>query len=126
MRILRRWDWCRCQDNVGKLICHANNPLSLTLITREEFQQILQLSRVLILQEALGATSLARMPTELGSSTVVLGLFADDKCVPSFMDERLMKETIDDPRVHPVALGHARFEMTRDMFDVSLASGMKS
>lgn len=66
------------------------------------------------------------MPAELGSSAIILRLLADDKCVPSLVDQGLVQETIDHPRVHPVTLGHTRLEVAGDVLNMALASRVKS
>lgn len=126
MGILRRRKRGRREHDVRKIICNAHDPLSFSLITREEFEQILKLTGALVLKETLGATCLAGMPAELRSTTIVLGLLAHNKRIPSFMNKRLVKKTIDNARVHPVTFGHARFEMTSNMLNMALAGGVKS
>lgn len=100
--------------------------MSLALVTGKEFQKILELARALILEESLGAARLAWVPTELRSAAVVLRLFANDEGIPGFMNEGLVKKAIDDARVHPVTLGHARFEMTSNMLNMTLAGWVES
>jgi hypothetical protein len=84
------------------------------------------LAGILVLEESLGTASFAWVPTELRPSSVVLGLLANDKRVPSLVDQRLVQKTINNTRVHPVAFGHARLKVAGNMFDMALASWMKS
>lgn len=125
MRILGRWDGRGGEDDISKIIRHADDPLGLALIAREELEEVLQLAGVLILKETLGASRLAGVPAELRSTAVVLGLLAHNESIPGLMDERLVEEAIHDSRVHPVTLGHARLEMTSDVLNMALASRVK-
>jgi hypothetical protein len=125
MRILRRGDRRRGENNVGKVISNTDNPLSFTFVARKEFKKILKLARILVLKESLGTTGFAWVPTELRSSSVILWLLANDKCVPSLVDQRLMQKTINNTRMHPVALCHARLEMPCHVLDVTLAGRMQ-
>lgn len=84
----------------------------------------MELARVLLLQETLGATSLAGVPTELGSSTKAR-LLAGDEILPSGVDERLVEQAVDYSRVHPVVLGEAGFKMTSNVLDVTFAGWMQ-
>lgn len=125
LRILRRRDGRRRQDNVGQVVGYADNPLRFALVSREELEQVLQLPRALILQETLGTARLAWVPAELRPSTIVFGLLADDKRIPCLVNERLVQQAVDDSRVHPVTLGHARLKMTSNMLDVTLTGGVQ-
>jgi hypothetical protein len=84
--ILRRGDRCGGENNVGKVVSYANDPLSFALVTRKEFKKVLELARVLVLKESLRAAGFAWVPAELRSSSVVFGLLADNEGIPSFMD----------------------------------------
>lgn len=126
MRVLRRGNGCRGENNVSQIVCHADNPLGLALIAREELKKILKLAGALVLEEALRTASLAGVPAELRSTTVVLWLLADNQRVPSLVDERLMQQTVNDTRMHPITLRHARFEMASDVLDVTLTRRVKS
>ena len=99
--------------------------MCLALVPREELEEVLQLAVVLLFQEALSTSCLAGMPTELRSASHVIRLFAIDKRIPSFVDERLMEKTVHDARVHPVTFGQTRLEMARNVFDMAFASRMK-
>ena len=79
------------------------------------------MTRILLLQESLCTSCLAGVPAELGSPAGVLGLLADHQGIPGFVDERLMEQTVDDPRMHPVALGEAGLEVSGHVLDVALA-----
>lgn len=115
----------RCRlDDVGQFICNTNNPLGFRLISREEFEEILELAGVLLLQETLGPTSLAGVPTELGPSTKA-GLLAGDEILPSGMDERLVEQAIDYSRVHPVVLSEAGLKMASNVLDVAFTGRMQ-
>lgn len=122
VRILGRWNGRRGEDDISKIVRYADDPLGLALIAREELEEILQLAGVLVLKETLGASSLAGVPAELRSTTVVLGLLAHNQSIPGLVYERLVEEAIHDSRVHPVTLGHARLEMTSDVLNMALAS----
>jgi hypothetical protein len=65
--------------------------LSFTFISGEELEQVLKLAGVLVLEETLGTASLAWVPTELGSSAIVLGLLAHNQSIPSLVDQRLVE-----------------------------------
>lgn len=108
-------------DNVGELICDGDDPLSLGLVAREEFQQVLELARALLLEEALGAAGFAWVPTELGSSAVDGCVLFVDHVLPGGVNQRLVKKAIDDAGVHPVILAEARLEMAGDVLDMALA-----
>jgi hypothetical protein len=86
----------------------------------------LKLAGILVLEESLSTTGFAWVPTELRSSSIVLGLLANDKRIPGFVDQRLVQKTIHNTRVHPVTFGHARLKVAGNMFDVALASWVKS
>ena len=87
---------CGGQDNVGQIVSHADNPLSLAFVARKEFQQILQLTWALLLEEALSTTGFTRMPTELWPTAGVLRLLTSDKRIPCLMNERLVQKSIDN------------------------------
>lgn len=80
---------------------------------------------VLVFEETLGTASLAWVPTELGPSAIVLGLLAHNQSIPSLVDQRLVKETIHNARMHPVTLCHTRLEVSSNVFDVALAGRVK-
>jgi hypothetical protein len=67
----------------------------------------------------------AGMPAESRAAAPIRGLFAGDEGFPGFMNQGLVQQAIDNARVHPLALGHARFEMACHVLDVSFASRMK-
>lgn len=109
------------QDNVCKVVGNADDPLRLTLIARKELQEVLELTRVLLLEEPLRTASLARVPTKLRSSALAFRLLAGDQGVPCFVDERLTQKPVDHAGMHPLALGQARLEVSGNVLDVTLA-----
>lgn len=120
-RVLRRRDGRRGQDDVSQVVGRAGDPLGLPFVARKELEHILELAGVLLFQESLGAPRLARVPGKLRPAAVVLALLAVDEGVPCLTYEGLMEEAVDDPRVHPVPLGHAGLEVASDVLDVALA-----
>lgn len=114
-----------CKGHVGQVKGNADDPLGLALVAREELEQVLELAGILLLQEALSTSRLARVPTELGTASAKFSLLSRHKSIPGPVDEWLMQETVDDPRVHPLGLAQARLEMSGHMFNVSLARRMK-
>lgn len=114
-----------CKGHVGQVKGNADDPLGLALIAGEELEQVLKLAGVLLLQEALRTSRLARVPTELRTTSAKFSLLSRHKSIPSPVDEWLMQETVDDPRVHPFGLAQARLKMPGHMFNVSLARRVK-
>lgn len=86
LAILGRGCGCVGHDNVGKLIGLADNPLGFRLVTREELQEILKLTGILLFQEALSTASLVWVPTELRAASAKLGLLARHQVFPGSMD----------------------------------------
>lgn len=114
-----------CKGHIRQIKGNADDPLGLALVAGEELEQILELAGILLLQEALSTSRLARVPTELGTASAKFSLFSRHKSIPSPVDEWLMQETVDDPRVHPLGLAQARLEVPGHMFNVSLARRVK-
>lgn len=73
---LRRGDLSVIHDDICEIVRDAHNPLSVAFISREELEQILELARVLLLQESLCAARPAWVPTEPRPPATVLGLLA--------------------------------------------------
>lgn len=65
------------------------------------------------------------MPTELRTTSAKFSLLGRHESIPGPVDERLMQEAVDDPRVHPLSLAQARLEMPGHVLDVSLARRVK-
>lgn len=65
------------------------------------------------------------MPTELRTASTKLSLLTRHHGVPGIVDERLVQQTVDDARVHPVSLAQARLEMPGDMLNVTLSCRMQ-
>lgn len=121
MREVRRRELDVVHDNVSQIIGRAGNELGLALVAREELEKVLQLARVLLLEETLSSSGLAWMPAEARSSAGMLGLLAVEEGLPSFVDQGLVKETVNNTRVHPFTLRHARLEVTSNMLYVTFA-----
>lgn len=84
------------------------------------------MSVVFLLEEALGAAGLARVPTELRSASHVIGLLAVNQSIPCFVDQWLMEKAIDYTGVHPVTLGQSRFEVAGNVLNMTFSRGVES
>lgn len=85
----------------------------------------MELTRAFVFHEALRSPSLGGIPAELCLSPCEVALLLSQNILPSFVDERLVKQPINDSRMGPVRLRLACFEVPSNVLHVSFPGRME-